>query len=295
MVGEFPELQGVMGKYYALANGEDSLVASAIGEQYLPRTVQDKIPSSLTGSLLSALDKCDLIVACFGLGLEPSSSVDPYGLRRSATAVLKILVDKQLPVSLPKLLEEVKKELGPYVLKDKEAQLTSKLNAFFKDRFKALMADRGYAEDLIEAVITSRFESPYEASKRVAALAKLRNKEEFTRSGKVVERLTNILKGNKEALPTSVNPGLFAEELEKGVFERFQAFNDRLEDARKQADYGLATSLYAEAFFDILNEFFEKVFVYCDDLSVRRNRLLLLRMVKELYTKDIADLSKIRL
>lgn len=295
MVGEFPELQGVMGKYYALANGEDSLVASAIGEQYLPRTAQDKLPSSLTGSILSALDKCDLIAACFGLGLEPSSSVDPYGLRRSATAVLKILVDRQLPVSLPQLLDEVKKELGPYVLKDKESQLSAKLNAFFKDRFKALLADRGFPEDLIEAVITSRFESPYEAANRVAALAKLRHKEEFTRSGKVVERLTNILKGNKEQLPGSVNPDLFAETLEKGVFERYEAFNSRVEEARKKADYALATSLYAEAFFDILNEFFEKVFVNAEDLSVRKNRLCLLKTVKELYTKEIADLSKIQL
>ncbi len=299
MVGEFPELQGIIGKYYAIGNGENPHVAAAIGEQYLPRTIHDQMPATQCGKILSLLDKLDLIVACFGLGMEPSSSADPYGLRRSATAILKILIQGGISCTLSQLIDESKKELGSYILKDKEAQLNPKLMAFFKDRFKALLADKDLPEDLLDAVMNSRFDSPYEAARRAEAIAKLRRKDEFIKSTKVVERLANILKGNKEQLPAAVEPGLFGKGpegvVEGAVFERYEAFKGRLGQAQQQADYALATSLYAEAFFDILNEFFEKVFVNSEDLNVRKNRLCLLKTVKELYTKEIADLSKIQL
>jgi len=294
MVGEFPELQGIMGKYYALENGESREAAAAIGEQYLPRTAQDKLPESLPGSLLSILDKTDLITACFILGNEPSSSLDPYGLRRSATAVIKIAVDKKISFSLLDLLAADLKELGRAAPKEKEEAVTKKLILFFKDRFKALAADRGFREDLAEAALASRFENIYETYGRVALLSGIFKESHFTQAWKVVERTANILKGNKDTLPMAVDAALFTEDLERRVFASFEQSKDSIEKAKLASDYKLATSLYAEAFFAILGEFFEKVFVNVEDLNVRKNRFILLRSIKELYTDKIADLSVIK-
>ncbi len=295
MVGEFPELQGVMGKYYSLEKGEGKEAAEAIGEQYLPRTSQDRLPETLPGAALSLLDKCDLVCASFGLGNEPSSSADPFGLRRSATAVVKIAIDKKLDFSLTGLLEETARQLGGYVQKDKEGKLQEKLQMFFKDRFKALLVDRGYREDLIEAVMASRFENVRETCGRLEVLSKIFDQSPFQQSWKVVERTANILKGNREALPPGVDAGLFTEDLEREVFRHYERSHHSIREAADASDYRLATSLYAEAFFDILGEFFEKVFVNAEDLNVRKNRLSLLQSIKELYTDKIADLSKIHL
>ncbi len=295
MVGEFPELQGIMGKYYAIESGESVEVAQAIGEQYLPRTAQDMVPETRAGALLSLLDKADLIVAAFGLGLEPPSSVDPYGLRRSALAIFKITLEHRLDFSFKELIDAARKELGAYISKDKEAALASKLDAFFKDRFKALLADRGLREDVVDAVMASGFERPYEMYQRAQELAKLVEKESFQKACKVVERTFNILKGNKEPLPPAIDPAVFTEDLEREVFKRYQACGDHVRAAKNARDYAKATSLYAEAFFDILGEFFEKVFINTEDMKVRTNRLLLLKTIKELYTHNIAEISRIRL
>ena len=278
MVGEFPELQGIMGKYYALAAGERPDVAEAIGEQYLPRTVSDKLPRTTAGALLSILDKADLINACFKLGLEPTSSTDPYGLRRSASAIFKIIIEKKINLSLAGLIEE-----------------TPALKAFFKDRFKAVLADHGLREDLVEAAMATSFDRPHEVYSRAEALSKLLKDDSFAKACKVVERTFNILKGNKEKLPAAIDEGVFTENLEREVFKRYDAYREKIQSAQKERDYASATSLYAEAFFDILGEFFEKVFINTEDMKVRTNRLLLLKTIKELYTQNIAELSKIRL
>jgi len=317
MVGEFPELQGVMGKYYALENGEKAEVAEAIGEQYLPRTVQDALPATSVGSALSILDKCDLIVACFMLGLEPSSSLDPYALRRSATAIFKIILERKWRFSLADLLEQNIDELKNHILRkgeeapaQKDADLPAparpagggqagapplpvKLQAFFKDRFKALLTDKGYHPELVEAVMASGFEAPYETYSRLEALSGFSKEETFLKAWKVVERTSNILKGNKEKLVEKIDPAVFVEALERGVFERYERSHVSIRDAVRARDFKRATSLYADAFFDILGEFFEKVFVNAEDLKVRKNRLALLLAIKDLYTKEIADLSKI--
>ena len=295
MVGEFPELQGIIGKYYAIENGETESVALAIGEQYLPRTASDKLPQTKAGSVLSLLDKTDLIAACFGLGMEPSSSLDPYGLRRSAVAVMKITLDKKLDYSLKTVVAEVTAGLGPFVQEKNAAALGGKLEAFFKDRFKALLAERGHSEELVEAVMAAGFERPYETFQRVEAMAHVVPDESFTQTWKVIERTTNILKGNKEALPERPDPAVFAEELERQVFARYEASHEAIREAIRARDFRRATSLYAEAFFAILEQFFEKVFVNAEDLNVRKNRLSLLRAVRDLYAREVADLSKIRL
>ena len=296
MVGEFPELQGVMGKYYALENGEDRLTAEAIGEQYLPRTVMDRVPKTKIGAILSMLDKLDLIVACFQLGLEPTSSADPYGLRRSAGAVVKITVTHNLRISWSYLIERAGSlqtiEKPKYGLEDLQKKLGGE-QGFFWDRFRALYASE-LGGDTIDAVTGVGHDCFVQTYQRAQAIRKLRHEAYFKNACKVVERTHNILKGNKDELPPKPDRRLFTEPLEHGVLEKFEQNEAAIVDAKQQRDFARATSLYAEAFFDILNQFFDKVFINAEDEKVRKNRLALLRNVKELYTLDIADLSKIQ-
>jgi glycyl-tRNA synthetase beta chain len=301
MVGEFPELQGVIGKYYALENGESASVAQAIGEQYLPRTVNDKLPETPLGSCLSLLDKCDLIAVCFGLGLEPTSSLDPYGLRRSATGILKIILNRKIEISLDKLLAEADRAAGEAIVTSRQKKSLDpreraiSLKAFFKDRFKALLVDRGYRSDLVEAVMASCFDSPHEAYRRVHALSLFAQENAFLNACKIVERTHNILKGtDPKSLPLAPDQALFVEPLEHALAEKLYLREGAIAGAKKEGDFARATSLYAETFFDILNEYFEKVFINAEDVGVRKNRLSLLKAIKELYTGDVADLSKIQ-
>ena len=300
MVGEFPELQGVMGKYYALESGEPASVSSAIGEQYLPRTLGDRLPDTLPGCFLSIFDKCDLVCACFGLGLEPTSSMDPYALRRSATSVLRIILDKKLELSLSRLL--VQSDRFTHDVIDNHHpkknlnhdQREKKLRLFFRDRLTALFIEKGFDTFLIEAVLDSGFDSPYEVLTRLESLSKISAQRYFMNACKVVERTHNILKGYKDALPDTPDSTLFVEPLEEQVLKQLESNKPGICDAKKERDFARATSLYAEAFFDILSEFFDKVFINAEDPKVRKNRLSLLKNVKELYTRDIADLSNIQ-
>jgi len=244
----------------------------------------------LVGAIALA-DKLDLVCACFGLGFEPTSSLDPYGQRRSVTAVLKILLDRKLDLSLKRIVGECLAGLSKWTGSKPEA--AAKIEAFAKDRFKALLADKGYREDLVDAAMSARFDSPFETFRRVHALSQFAEKSPFLNACKVVERTHNILKGNKETLPSRPDKALFAETLEHAVMEKLERHEAEIVKAKKEGDLNLATSLYAEAFFDILNEFFDKVFINAEDLAVRKNRLSLLKAIKELYTSDIADLSRI--
>lgn len=290
MVGEFPELQGVMGKYYAKLQGENDAVSEAIGEQYLPRTVSDKLPATRAGAALSALDKTDLVAACFALGMEPSSSADPYALRRSATAAVKIILDRKFPLTLEQLCDKTSERFQSANLD----QARAKTLAFFKDRLRAALAEKGYRADWVDAVLASGVSEPARVLERLEKLAKLSSQHGFAETQKSVERTSNILKGAKDAQTGAVDAKLLSEPLEQQLWKRFEEAEPAFKTAVERGDFALATRLYADAFFAILGEFFEKVFINAEDPAVRKNRLALVRSVKELYTKNIADLSKIQ-
>ena len=294
MVGEFPELQGIMGKYYALAAGEPKEVAEAIGEQYLPRTVSDRVPETRLGAFLSVLDKCDLISTCFALGLQPTSSMDPYALRRSGSALFKILIKHDIRLDVSQLVSRNLDLLKPRVNGLDGDAVAKKIMFFLQDRLRSVLTDQGFFQDIVDAVLVSGFSDIPLVFARVSALSRPEGRAEVLKAAKVIERTSNILKGNKEALPSRPNRDLFAEDLEHAVMDKLQQCEPAILDATRQGDFGRATSLYAEAFFDILNQFFDKVFIHTEDMNVRKNRLSLLRNVKELYTRDIADLSKLQ-
>ncbi len=314
MIGEFPELQGIMGRYYAKANGESESVTTAIGEQYLPRTVSDRLPSTRPGALLSMLDKADLIVACHLLDLTPTSSADPYGLRRSGAAIVKIALDKSYRFSLPQLIGKILSlhpTSHPKHSREKiEQQLCDKAG-FFWDRFRGVVVGNELGGDVVDAAmgvgkyqICEGFVEVHQRALKIEAIRREAVKRPVDTNGKphyfyqackVMERTHNILKGcDPQSLPPKPNQALFAEPLEHAVMEKFEQNEAAISNAKKEEDFAKATSLYAGAFFDILNEFFDKVFINAEDLSVRKNRLSLLKSVKELYAWDIADLSKIQ-
>ena len=294
MVGEFPELQGIMGKYYALEGNEPEEVAQAVGQQYLPRTATDSLPASKLGAMLSVLDKIDLICSCFALGFQPSSSLDPYALRRSASAVFKILINKNFKVTISHVVSEELALLKQQIPGLDGESTQKKILLFFQDRFRAVLLDMGLRQDVVDSVLAAGFDDVQRAYRRASVLSQDANEKNLLKAAKVIERAANILKGNKEALPNKPDPAAFTEALEHQLMDKFQQHGPSINSANNDGDFAKATSLYAEAFFDILNEFFDKVFINAEDLHVRKNRLSLLKVIKELYTGDIADLSKIQ-
>ncbi|MEI8344947.1 MAG: glycine--tRNA ligase subunit beta, partial [Candidatus Omnitrophota bacterium] len=296
MVGEFPELQGVMGHYYAKAQGLPQEVAMAIGQQYLPRTADDRLPDTQIAAALSLIDKVDLITTCFCLGLEPSSSADPYALRRSASAIAKITFEHHLDYSLDALLERCR-VLVVADLKNppKKADPKADVAAFIADRAKAVLAERGYAADLIEAVFAGGFDRLDLCASKLASLQPLTKAESFVKTCKVIERITNILKATREILPEEPDVALFQEQLERDLFQKFNESNEAIIKSKEANDVKTATDLYAAAFFDILGEFFTKVFINAEDSGIRRNRLALLKRIRGLYVDGMADLSFIKI
>ena len=197
-------------------------------------------------------------------------------------AILKIIVEKKLTLLPKKLIAR----LG--------GERLAKLDSFFGDRLKALLVDKGCREDFVEAVMAAGVESPNEVYGRARVLFAELSSDEFSKACKVVERTSNILKGSKEPVTAEPDPALFVEELEKAVFTHYEKSAASIRQEAEAGNFKRATSLYVEAFFDILNEFFDKVFVNAEDPKVRANRLALLKAVNRLYTAHIDDLAKIK-
>ena len=298
MVGEFPELQGIMGREYAEASGESGVVARAIGEQYLPKNLAEDFrvlskKLSVAGALFGIVDRTDLLVGAFGVRLEPTGSEDPYALRRAGGVLVKLIRSFSFQFSFAELVRKsyaryrVKLDLSP------EAVL-AKLADFLKDRLafelQAKSGTRPY--EILQGVMKSSFEDLADVFKRFETLADLSTKEPkvFFKTSKVVERTGNILKGAKEAI-NSVDPGLFQEPLETKLYGLLQEEGPTMKDSLEKKDYEKVTRLYGETFFDPLHDFFDRVMVNVEDSSVRRNRQALMKQINMLYTEKVADLS----
>lgn len=298
MVGEFPELQGIMGREYAREAGEPAEVARAIGEQYLPRNLAEDSASlskriSLLGALFGIADRLDLLVGAFAIRLNPSGSEDPYALRRAGGILVKLIGGFGFQFLLRKLIEEsysgfkVKLDLSL-------EELTTKLIEFLKERmiFELQVKAGTRPYEILLGVMKSSFEELNDVFKRFGILSELSAKQPqvFFKTSKVVERTSNILKGVKGDLH-SVNPSLFQEPLEKELFGLLEKRGPELRDSIKKRDYQSATRLYGEVFFDPLHHFFDRVMVNVEDDSVRKNRQAMMKEINNLYTEKVADLS----
>lgn len=283
MVGEFPEVQGVMGMHYARLDGEAEAVAVALNEQYKPRFAGDSLPSQLEACAVAIADKMDSLVGIFGIGQAPKGDKDPFALRRAAIGALRIMVEKQLPLDLIELIEFSKTTFGGKLT---QASVSDEVLDFMLGRFRAWYEGEGFGVDVIQAVLARRPTNPADFDRRVKAVAEFRKLDAALALAAANKRVANILAKITEAIPASVNSALLSEEAEQALYKAIVA---------EQA-YQATVSSYAEglshlaAMRDVVDQFFDKVMVNADDAAVRLNRQALLQQLRELFLR-VADIS----
>ena len=302
MVKEFPTLQGVMGKHYALKSKESPDVAQAVEEQYLPAA--GKRPSTVLGSALAILDKYDTLTGYFALGIEPTGDQDPFGLRRAAQGIVEILWElKRIgkwgaawKLSLDELFR-VRSTMPPFNPKDaaQTAAVGRRVQEYLLERLYSLdwMQDGGAApaRDLLDAVLSSPCHDLIDVFRRIEGIQRVRQPE-LVKAAKVLERTRNILKG-ASLKQHEVDPQRFQEEPERKLWELYTARSDEFRKLTDKREYAQATTLYGGLFYQPLHEFFDKVMVNVPDPSLQQNRLALMKTIQTLYTDRIADLSNL--
>lgn len=292
VVNEFPELQGVMGRIYATLDGEDSLVAEAIFEHYLPRSADDVLPITIPGSLAALADKADTLAACFAIGKVPTGSADPYALRRAAVGILRILQARHVHVPVPVLIEAALDGVGHLIPTDRDA-VEADLLAFLRGRLKSLWTSEGHGTDLVEAVLAAGFEDVPNARARLDALAAVRGSEDFTSLMASFKRMANFLKkaGDSLAEQRSVQPDAFVDDAERGLYDAFVALQEAVRHAIESEDFPAALDQMA-ALTAPLARFFDDVMVLSEVPIERANRVGLLRLISESFAR-IAEFSAI--
>jgi glycyl-tRNA synthetase beta chain len=288
MVGEFPSLQGVVGREYALITGEDEEVAIAISEHYLPTFAGDRLPSGPVGDFISIGDKLDTIVGCFGIGLMPTGAGDPFALRRQALGIIHIILGKAYPISLSKLIRKGIELLKAKIERSPE-EIEADVLAFFRGRFVNLLISQGYPGDLVESVLAVQGDDLKDARARVEALAKFKGKPEFEPLAVVFKRVANILKGVKYS--TKTNPALFETPQEKKLHELYLEMKGSFALLMKNGDYGGVIAALARLRVPV-DEFFDHVLVMAENERLRDNRLASLGEIYGLFSQ-VADFSRV--
>ncbi len=286
MVCEFTELQGVMGREYALLDGETPAVAAGIYEHYLPRFSGDELPVSTAGRLVSIADKLDNITATFSRGLIPSGSQDPYALRRQAQGVVQILAESAYPLALDALFELSMDSLS--VKPDQKPVLKQALQDFFQLRVRNLLSENGTRHDLLEAVLASPAKLIADMLARAAALNVFSERKTWPTIVQTFTRVANLV---KDGAASSVQAALFTHPSEAALYEAVQQQQDKAADLLKNGNYEellALTALLAEP----VNTLFDNVMVMAPEEDVKVNRLALLASVRD-FALQVADLSKV--
>jgi glycyl-tRNA synthetase beta chain len=286
VVREFPELQGVMGKYYALLDNEEKEVAVALEEQYLPKSFGGRLPSTDTGAILSLADKIDNVASFFAIGLIPTGSEDPFALRRQAMGIATIILDRGYTISLAEIFGQALRNVPPSKIKEKTLE---NIIGFMEQRVEFILSSAGHAQELIRSVLSLSSQQPLKTvSGRLEALRTFREQEEFPGFLMAIKRVNNIVP--KTDLP-AVREELLSQEEERNLYTAFTKLRDKVE-----------TLIGGERFPDALaaicgitgpvNDFFDKVLVMDKQEEVKMNRLSLLREVWQ-TASAIADFSKL--
>lgn len=285
IVYEFPELQGIIGSYYARMDGEDPEIAISIREHYLPSRAGDSLPKGTVGSIVSVADRMDTICGCFGVGLIPSGAADPYALRRHALAVIQILIDRNWRLDLPQLIRFSLGLVGSRLTQE-QAQAENQIIDFFKARFVNFHASRDFSLDVVEAAVRAGFVDVVDTRSRLEALNEWKKRKDFDAIMVGFKRVVNIL---KEGEFGRVNASLLAEDSEKALYENFQTIRESCQIAINSGDYHKALELLADLRIPI-DSFFDNVMVMAEDQAIRVNRLALLGEIAAIF-KNIADFS----
>ncbi len=287
MVYEFPELQGIMGREYSRLEGEDPRVSTAIFEHYLPTEAGGTLPSDNIGAFVSIADKIDTICGCFGVGLIPTGSADPYALRRSAIGVLNIILDRGYQLSIPELIEQSLGLLEAKLTRP-SAEVQADVVAFVRLRLANMLTSRDFAGDVVDAVLAARFDEPGDVLARVEALAALKGAADFEPLAIAFKRVGNIIKGGVDQ---PVQAELFEADCERALAAAVEATRQTANDQVGRGDYAAALQTIAKL-REPVDAFFDGVMVMAEDDRVRTNRLALLTRVAGLFA-DIADFTRI--
>ena len=292
MVGEFPELQGVMGRYYAAHDGEPEEVGAALEEHYLPRFAGDRLPTGGVGQAIAVADKLDTLCGIFAIGKRPTGTRDPFGLRRAAVGLLRILIEDQLDLPLRDLIE-VAVHLQP--VNKVGDSLAEDVYGYTMERLRAYYSDSGTLEshpEIFDAVLLRKPASPLDFDRRLAAVMNFMTLEQAQTLAAANKRVANILrKAEDEAIPAQPNPALFQDAEEKQLYEELVAAESIVEPLLKSRNYTDALSHLARLRAPV-DAFFDAVMVMTEDPAVRRNRLALLARMRESFLR-VADLSAI--
>jgi glycyl-tRNA synthetase beta chain len=294
MVGEFPELQGIMGREYALASDEPPAVARAIADHYLPRGASDPVPADDPGALVGMADRLDTLAGLFALGKPPTASADPFGLRRACLGVVHLVLGRGYRLSLgeavDKALEGVGKKLGLAAAPLAEAR--AQLLEFFRGRLRALWADRARA-DVVEAVLAAGFDDLRQARARLDAFAQVVGAADFLPLAVAFKRVVNIVeKQGRDVSPEAADPRLFQDPAETALAKAAARASAEVHRALAAEDAPAALAA-ARALKGPVDVFFDKVLVMSDDRAERENRVRLLREVAQVFA-PLADLSRIQ-
>jgi glycyl-tRNA synthetase beta chain len=290
MVGEFPELQGVIGREYALRQGEDPVVAQVIYEHYLPRFAGDALPSSPAGAIISIADKLDTIIGCFGAGLIPTGTSDPFALRRQTLGVINIILGKKYHLSLRRIIEtgiellKGKIERPPKPKVTPWSDILADCLAFFQGRFVSLLVAQGYEADVVEAVLAIQGDDLVDAQARVKAIAAFRGTPEFEPVTVAFKRVANILKGVGKT--GKIDTARFEAPEERDLHKQYQVIEKKYAAEIKAKTYDKALAELARLRVPV-DAFFDHCMVMAEDKKVQANRLALLAEIAGLFSQLI--------
>jgi glycyl-tRNA synthetase beta chain len=294
VVGEFPKLQGVMGRIYAMNAGEEKNVALAIEEHYRPAYSGGSLPETLIGAIVGISDKIDSICGCFSAGLIPTGASDPYALRRQGIGIIQIMLEKKFSFSLKSLIE---KSLLLFEIKSKneEKETADKIYNFLQSRMSHLLAEQGYSKDVVSAVVNVSVDHVPNVWNRAGALEKLKAAPDFEPLAVAFKRVVNII---RKSAPESaagnmgeIDERLFEKECESALFAAYRDVKSKVTDNLQKGDFEQAL-LDIASLKNSVDAFFEGVLVIADDKDVRNNRLALLGSISGLFAL-FADFSKI--
>jgi glycyl-tRNA synthetase beta chain len=286
MVGEFPEMQGIAGYYYAKHDGEPEDVALALNEQYMPRGAGAELPSTLTGAAVALADKLDTLVGIFGIGMLPTGSKDPYALRRAALGVLRILIEKQLDLDLAEAVAFAISQLGDKV---KAAGLAPQVLDFIFDRLRARYEDEGIDVAVYQAVRAVSPTSPLDFDQRVQAVQAFRALPQASALAAANKRVSNLLSKAEGQVAASVEAHYFDNPSEFALNAAIQQAEQAVQPLAAARQYNLALSQLA-SLREPVDGFFEAVLVNAEDANVRANRYALLAKLRGLFL-GVADIS----
>ncbi|MBW1755731.1 MAG: glycine--tRNA ligase subunit beta [Deltaproteobacteria bacterium] len=273
IVFEFPELQGEMGRWYALREGIDSAVADAIRDHYRPQGADDVVPDQLVGAVVAVADRIDTLVGCFGIGLVPSGSADPFALRRAALGIIRIALEGPIDVDLRRLLDQAHTAYAGDAELAPADEVRVALDAFFRGRIRAMLKD-AHGGDVVDACLGAwDGTSLRDLRSRIEAVSELGAAPEFEALAVAFKRAFNI---TKESARGPIDSALLEAGAESALAERFETVRDQIREATGERRYADALKLVAKELGAPIDRFFEEVFVMVDDPRIRENRLRLL-------------------